>query len=81
MNVQATMVLLNTSLKAVWIMMKMALPTVSMLVPPIQVVQFTTDMDVLIMTKMVGQTMMEHGFTAIAINKIGNKCKTVMVME
>ena len=81
MNVQATMVLLNTSLKAVWITMTMALPTVSMLVPPMQVVQFTTDMAVLIMTKMVGQTMMERGFTAIAINKIGNKCKTVMVME
>ena len=81
MNVQATMVLLNTSLKVVWIMMMMALPTVSMLVPLMQVVQFTTDMGVLIMTKMVGQTMTELGFTAIAINKIGNKSKTVMVME
>ena len=51
-----------------------------MLVPTMQVVQFMTDMDVQIMTKMAGQTTMEHGFTAIVINKIGSKYKTATVM-
>ena len=71
---------LITSYKAVWIMMLMDLPTASMLVPAMQVVQFMTDMDVQIMTKMAGQTTMEHGFTAIVINKIGSKYKTATVM-
>ena len=42
--------------------------------------QFMIDMVVLIMMKMDGQTMTDLGFTATAINKIGSKSKTVMVM-
>ena len=52
-----------------------------MLAQLIQVVQYTTDTVVQIMTKTVGQTMMGHGFMATVINKIGNKSKTVMAME
>ena len=67
--------------KAVLIMSMMALLTISMhAIPPMDVL-CTTAMVVLISTRMVGQTTMDHGSMAIAINRIGSNPRIVMETE